>query len=422
MFRKDELSQLTLASGDIPGWLAEEYSKTGKKEKDHVDQSRKNILGSIETLRSLVDLLGSAEHENVVHPKLENVVEKSLPLYKKSMMAALTRRFPENPDDFYIAITECLKGCVKSSAGPGRYLIGVFPDEMKSIRAAIDLVGREINSLNPVIAETRKNKEELTRIGQLHESYLHAREELHQAEKQCPTLSNRSLVLRGEIEVISEKISRLNQDPRMKQLDVLHADEEQLKEEYGRALSEFSSLGNMIVHVLKRAEKVAQKDHNMSLAKKTHTLSELLSKSEIPAILVLCQELNEVFPEINVMVINGDISLKNKEEHHYFSTTALIPLKIQEIVTRIESIAIQLEETRKKIDGSGFRHERESLDHRHHLKSVELAELERRKVAIEERIASLKAEIPSILKQTEDRISLYSGKKAIITQNMEEFT
>ena len=112
-------------------------------------------------LRSLVDLLGSAEHENVVHPKLEKVVEKSLPLYKKSIMSALTRQFPENPDDFYIAVTECLKGCVKSSAGPGRYLIGVFPEEMKSIRAAIDQVGREINSLNPVIAETRKNSEEL---------------------------------------------------------------------------------------------------------------------------------------------------------------------------------------------------------------------------------------------------------------------
>ena len=59
----------------------------------------------------------------------------------------------------------------------------------------------------------------------------------------------------------------------------------QLKEEHERALSEFSSSGSMIVHVLKRAEKVAQKDHNLTLSKKTHTLSELLSKSEIPQFL-----------------------------------------------------------------------------------------------------------------------------------------
>ena len=34
----------------------------------------------------------------------------------------------------------------------------------------------------------------------------------------------------------------------------------------------FHHTGGMIVHVLKRAEKVAQKDHHLALAKKTHTL------------------------------------------------------------------------------------------------------------------------------------------------------
>ena len=82
-------------------------------------------------------------------------------------MSALNRQYPENPDDFYIAVTECLKGCIKSSAGPGRYLMGVFPEEMKAIRVSIDQVGREINSLNPVIAETRKKEEEIIKIRQL---------------------------------------------------------------------------------------------------------------------------------------------------------------------------------------------------------------------------------------------------------------
>ena len=127
MFRKEEEPPLTLASGEIPGWITVEYSKVEKNEKDHVDVSRKNILGNIEKLRELVGFLGSAEHEGVVHPKLEKVVEKSLPLYKKAILSALNRQFPENPDDFYIAVTECLKGCIKSSAGPGRYLIGSFP-------------------------------------------------------------------------------------------------------------------------------------------------------------------------------------------------------------------------------------------------------------------------------------------------------
>ena len=88
----------------------------------------------------------------------------------------------------------------------------------------------------------------------------------------------------------------------MKQLDEFHAEVKQLNGERERALGEFSALGSMIIHVLKRAEKVAQKDHNLTLAKKGHALAEHLSKNEIPVIPILCQDLNDVLPEIIVMV------------------------------------------------------------------------------------------------------------------------
>jgi len=419
LFHKEEVPPLTLASGEIPIWITGEYSKVGKNEKDQVDVSRRNILGNIEKLRELVEFLGNAEHEGVVHPKLEKVVEKSLPHYKKAIMAALNRQFPENSDDFYIAITECLKGCLKSSAGPGRYLIAVFPEEMKAIRAVIDQVGREINSLNPTIAEARNKVMGLDKIRQIYESYLHTCEEFRQAEDQYPLLIARSLVLQDEINVLNEEISRLSQDPRMKQLDELHAEGKQLKEEYERARGEFSASGTMIVHVLKRAEKVAQKDRNAALAKKIHTLAELLSKSEIPAIFVLCQGLNDILPEIIVMVTRGDISLKNKEEHQYFSNPALLPRKIQKIFCRIESTDNQLTETHRKIEGSSFIKEKESTDRLYNKKTIELAEVKLSKTSLEGRLTILTAEIPLLLQQTEDLISSYSGKKVIIRKNTE---
>ncbi|MEI6293365.1 MAG: hypothetical protein WCP36_06760 [Methanomicrobiales archaeon] len=414
MFRKEEEVPLNLVPGDIPDWLTDEQSNVGKKEKEHLESSRKKILGSIENLKGLVGSLGSAERDGVVHPKLEKVVEKSLPLYKKAIMSALNRPFPENPDDFYFAATECLKGCLKSSAGPGRYLMGVFPEDMKAIRAAIDQVGREINTMNPVIAEARKKGEDLNRIRQFHDSYRHACEELSDAENRYPQLTERSIALKGEIEVLNDEIRRLRHDPRMQQLDELHAEEKQLKEEHERALGEFSSSADMIVHVLKRAEKVAQKDHNMALGKKTHTLSELLLKSEIPGIPVLCQELKEVLPDIILMVRHGNISLRNKEEHYYFSDPAVLPGKLEEIFDRIESTGDQLKETRKKIEGSSFIHEKESLDRRYREKMSELAELEQNMAGIDGRITTLKVEIPSLLRQVETTISAYSGKKAII--------
>lgn len=416
MFRKEEEPPLTLSSGEISGWISGEYSKVSKKHKDCVDLSRGNILTNIEKLRGLVEYLGSAQHDGVVHPKLEKVVEKSLPLYKKAVMSALNRQFPENPDEFYIAATECLKGCIKSSAGPGRYLFGVFPEEMKAIRAAIDLVGREINSLNPAIAEARSKGEHLDKIRQIHESYLHTCEEFRQAENQYPLLIDRSLVLQEEIKEINEEICQLNRDPRMKQLDELQAERMRLKEVLERARGEFAAAGNMIVHVLKRAEKVAQKDHNATLAKKTHTLVDLLSKCDIPEISTLCEELNEVLPEIIVMVTHGDISLKNKEEHQYFSNPRMLPDKMQEIFTRINGTGDQLNEVNKKIKESSFTKDNESLIRLHHGKTSELAEVERSKTALEGRLTTLKVEIPKLFHQTEDRISAYSGKKVIFSQ------
>jgi hypothetical protein len=415
MFRKEEVPPLTLVPGEIPAWITVEHSKVEKNEKDHVDVSRKKIIGNIEKLRELVGFLGSADHVGGVHPKLEKVVEKSLPLYKKAILSALNRQFPENPDEFYFAATECLKGCLKSSAGPGRYLIGVFPEEMKAIRGTVDQVGREINSMNPVIAEARNKREALNKIRHLHESYLHTLEEFRQANDQLPVLTDRTLVLQGEIKVLSEEISHLSRDPRMKQLDEFYAEEDQLGDERERFHGEFASVGSMIVHVLKRAEKVAQKDHNLTLAKKAHALAELLSKSETPAIPSLCQELNEVLPEIIVMVTHGDISLKNKEEHRYFSNPALLPDKIRELYSRIEGIDNQLNEVRRKIDGSSFIQEKESLDHVFHRKTGELAEVEQNKVAVDGRLSVLKKEIPSLLQQTGNLISAYSGQKTTIS-------
>lgn len=328
----------------------------------------------------------------------------------------MNRQFPDSPDEFYFAATECLKGCLKSSAGPGRYLTGVFPEEMKSIRAIIDQVGREINAMNPVIAESRKKGEELNRIRELHDSYHNSCEELLRAEKQYPELNSRLLALQGEIGIINDEISRLNHDPRMIQLDEFHAEAKQLKEEHERARGEFSSYSDMMVHVLKRAEKVAQKDHNPALAKKTHTLTDILLKSEIPGITILCKELEDILPDIIGMVNNGNISLRNKEEHYYFSNPAVLPGKMREIFSRIESTGDQMKETRKKIEGNSFIHEKESLDRRRHTKMGEYAELEQNKASLEGRITTLKDVIPSLLRQMEDKISSYSGKKATIRQ------
>lgn len=127
MFRKEEEPSLTLASVEVPGWLAGEYSKVEKNEKDHVNLSRKNILGNIDKLRELVGLLGSAEHEGVVHPKLGNVVEKSLPLFKKAIISALNRQYRKTLMIFITLLPNVSRGVLKVRQDPDGTLWEFFP-------------------------------------------------------------------------------------------------------------------------------------------------------------------------------------------------------------------------------------------------------------------------------------------------------
>lgn len=414
IFRKEEELPLILTPGEVSGWLEREQSLVSRHEKEHVDISRKKILGNIEHLRELIRLLGSVGHDGVVHPKLEKVVEKSLPVYKKAIITALNRDFPESPGEFYFAATECLKGCLKSSAGPGRYLVAVFPEEMKEIRAVIDLVGREINSMNPVIAEARNKTIELVKIRHLHDSYVNSCKEFQQAENQYPLVISRLKDLNGEIKVIDEEITRLSHDPRRKQLEQLLSDEQQLLTEKEKLFGELSSLSHLIVHVFRRAEKIAEKDRDLHLAKKAHSLAELLSKSDVPRMSVIIQDLNEILPEIIQMVNQGRISVKNKEEDHYFSNPDILPVKIQEILQKIERNSTLLKENRIKIDGSIYMHDKDALDTRYRQKKNELAEAEQNRVALDGRITGFKAGSPPLLQQLEDCISGYSGKKTTI--------
>ena len=85
--------------------------------------------------------------EKVTHRKLAGVTEKSLPLFLKAMGTSLSRDLPADPEGFYTATGEILKGCLSAFRGQGRYLASRFPVEMKTLRVDVDTIGREETSL-----------------------------------------------------------------------------------------------------------------------------------------------------------------------------------------------------------------------------------------------------------------------------------
>ena len=274
----------------------------------------------------MVPKLGTGDHEGTGFVKLEKVAENSLPLYKKAMMSALSRSFPEKTEEFYHAVAECLKGCIKSSQGPGRYLIRVFPEEMKLIQSEVSRIGKEVNAMNPVFAESRVKHTALEKIRTIHHSLVRVRQDYDDAVKNLPRLLDESVNLKREEEELSLQVAAAGNDPRFARYTGLTRREQELLQDREKLTGEMAVLSGMVVHVMRRAEKVAHKDRNDVLGKKIHVLAETLSKNEMPAaadeILPL---LSGVLQPVTGMVASGEITLKSRDEQDSFADSQDFP-------------------------------------------------------------------------------------------------
>ena len=73
------------------------------------------------------------------------------------------RGVARDPEEFYEAAVECVKGCLNAVRGQGRYLMVAFPEEMKDIKAGIDAIGREINVMTKAIGRFKDKSSRLRR-------------------------------------------------------------------------------------------------------------------------------------------------------------------------------------------------------------------------------------------------------------------
>jgi hypothetical protein len=421
LFAKEEEQSIEIAIPDIPGWLDTEKKKIREFEESRVSASRKPVMDAIASLKILVPELGTGDHEGTGFVKLEKVAENSLPLYKKAMMSALSRPYPEKTEEFYHAVAECLKGCIKSSQGPGRYLVRVFPEQMKLIQAEVSRIGKEVNAMNPVFAESRSKHDTLEKIRTIHKSLVRVQRERVDLEMDMPRLIDQSVRLGREQEELSHLVTAAGSDPRFIRYTGLARTEQDLLQEQERINGEMAVLAGMMVHVMRRAEKVAHKDRNDILGKKIHVLVETLSKNEMPACAELLPMISGVLPPVTDMVASGEITLKSREEQEFFSGLTALPSRLNEVYRKSGEINDQIRETREEIGRDTFIHEKEALEKQSRLKKSEFHENERNIVDSRQKIETDKKEIPELTQQLEDHMTWYMGSQVRILRSDKEF-
>ena len=116
----------------------------------------------------MVNNLKEAEQDPQTHPKIKSIAKNSLPLFLKAMNSSLAKELPDEPEEFYAAAVECVKGALNAVRGQGRYLMVAFPDEMKETKAGIDAIGREINVMTKSLG---RFKAEMARVGAARAAY-----------------------------------------------------------------------------------------------------------------------------------------------------------------------------------------------------------------------------------------------------------
>jgi hypothetical protein len=279
----------------------------------------RNIRNAAAHLQLIVNTIAGAEHDPEIHPKLKSIAKNTLPQFIRSMNTSLAKELPEEPEEFYVAAVECVKGCLNSVSGPGRYLQIVFPDEMKSARTGIDAMGREMNDITASLGAYRR---EITRLNEARVAYttiIDTRTYLQKAGEKNQRITQRIREVRERVAAIDQERKDLQVDPRMSdagQKKTALNDLEKHREETARAYAAISMTAS---HVLRKAEKIAtRQNHPAEIATLQHAMS-LLSHHELPDTMELGAALAAACPITERMIGAGDIALKNKEERAIFS-------------------------------------------------------------------------------------------------------
>ena len=320
--------------GDLPAILDSSDNEVTRNLADKTLKQRNTIRDLRSALKELVQDLALKEREEAYHPKLETIAKNTLPLFERAMLSSLVKDLPEEPEEFYHAATESLKGCVKGLSGQGRYLRGVFPEEMKDIREMVDQIGREMNAMTPSIAEARGKRKLLSAV----RSDL---SRLNSAEIEKRRGNAEIIQLKGEIEREERELNQIRDSIKtMKDAvdtESLRGIKEEVAELNRELVGEERALQAdlaVISHVFRKGEKVLARTTGPASTKDLEAFVDTLAGSGIPAEERVMPGLSRSLPLIESMIASGDLNLKNKEEKELFSKETDLVARLKEEYAR----------------------------------------------------------------------------------------
>lgn len=414
IFKKEDSAQTVIRIDEVSGILDKSEKELDSDIRARTSENIKKIENARKDLIDLVETLSSAEREEAFHPKLEKIAKNTLPLFVKSMRAALSRDLPGEPGEFYQAATESLKGCVKSQAGPGRYLQGVFPDEMKAIRVMIDTIGREMNSMTPVISEARKRRDLIRGCREIYNNLMEKIREMESCGMKIPQIERDLSEHREILAHTSDNLSRMMEGEEGEKLKDLRRLEESARQEVTAIERQLRAVFSNISHVFRKGEKIMQRGESGRAPKELHHAIELLSGRDIPRKEDLEKNMDPILGSVQSMIESGDITLKNKEEKKLFSDPKAIQIILADLYLQRREVEERLGDITEQYKNDPARTRINALEREIELETQQIHEFEEELQSLKGTAKEAESAIPELCGELEKRLGALAGKEIVL--------
>jgi hypothetical protein len=414
--KEKEEPPLRVRVSDIPGLLREREAKITADLAAATGNHRDAVTGARAELREMVRDLRSKEREEAYHPKLEKIARNTLPLFEKSMLSSLGKDLPHEPEEFYSSASECLMGCVKGLAGPGRYLKGVFPEEMKAIRQTVDRIGREVNAMTPSIAETRKKRDQIAGLRKTTASLSLAIESQEAAARDLSRLSDEIVAEELAIAGLEKTITEASSSEASAETRELEAAVSALRGKLGTADRALRADLAVISHLLRKGEKVLQRGEGASAAREIESIVDALTGTGLPDEDQILSGIDRALPLICSMIGSGEIVLKNKEERELFSGEFDIVARISALYAQHRDAELRLKETERAYAAHPVIDKKRRAEREKENREARMVSLRDRVAAIRERDRALEAEIPVLVAEIEQELTEIEGRPVTLAR------
>jgi hypothetical protein len=340
LIKRSEPTQavIELSFEDLPAWLDDRKAEVETEIAGAVGSSRQAFLDAVQEVREVLGRLEETDGGMAAHPRLKDISRKALPQFVKSMNQTLSRDLPDEPEAFYAAAAEILKGAIKALKGQGKYLSALHPEEMKEIRTGIRVMGREINAMTETISGARERTKQIDAIRGTYSSIIGIREEYVATSGRVAELRDTLARERDASGRIEESLADIRKRPDYLQAKEIEARIDELKAGQAAIDSSEVSVRTAAVHIFRKAEKGAERAGDREGVTALRQVLDALSRRIPERGEDVVPATEAVMPVTLELIRKGEFTLKNREEIRLFSDPDTLPAEIRILVAREKSL------------------------------------------------------------------------------------